>query len=225
MNKELITAQQMKLFAPNCDYTKIAPALNMAAIKFDITTNRQIRHWVAHLAVESAQFSRLTENLNYSAKRLCAVWPNRFPTIASATPYANNPQALANKVYGGRLGNSGPNDGYIYRGRGYIQLTGKANYAAAGKALGLDLVNKPELAATPLGAAMIAGWFWQARGLNAIVARDSDEKVILDSVKAAKINEDDDLRQGTKAINGGLNGLEERRMELWKSSYIWKDYK
>lgn len=74
----------------------------------------------------------ITENLNYSAKRLTEVWPSRFPTLASAQPYANNPQKLANKVYGGRLGNTGPNDGWLYAGRGLSQITGKSNYAKFG---------------------------------------------------------------------------------------------
>lgn len=82
----------------------------------------------------------ITENLNYSAKRLTQVWPGRFPTLASAQPYANNPQKLANKVYGGRLGNTGPNDGWLYRGRGLSQVTGKENYAKYG------LVDNPDAA-------------------------------------------------------------------------------
>lgn len=80
----------------------------------------------------------VTENLNYSAKRMTQVWPKRFPTIASAQPYAGNPQKLANKVYGGRLGNDGPNGGWLYRGRGLAQITGKTNYAKFGLASNPD---------------------------------------------------------------------------------------
>lgn len=76
----------------------------------------------------------VSENLNYSAKRLTEVWPSRFPTLAAAQPYANNPRKLANRVYGGRLGNAGPDDGWLYRGRGLAQITGKANYVKFGLA-------------------------------------------------------------------------------------------
>lgn len=85
------------------------------------------------------------ESLYYSsASRICAVWPSRFPTTASAQPYVKQPQKLANKVYGNRLGNVGPNDGWLYRGGGLPQTTGKANYAKVGKLVDVDLVNYPE---------------------------------------------------------------------------------
>lgn len=223
MNPVYISAAQLKLFAPNCDYNRIAPALNAAAIKYQINTPRRIRHFLAHISVESAYFSRLTENLNYSAKRLTQVWPSRFPTLSSAAPFANNPEALANKVYGGRLGNNAPGDGYKYRGRGFIQLTGKANYIKAANALDIDLINNPDLAAKPAIAAMIAGYYWHENNLNAIVAKDTEEKIYSSIREHLLFNEEDDLRQGTKAINGGLIGLDERRMELHKAGFIWKD--
>jgi putative chitinase len=86
------------------------------------------------------------ENMKYSAARICQVWPSRFPTVASAAPYANNPQKLANKVYGGRMGNTGPNDGWLYRGAGIPQITGKGMFEKLGKMLGIDLVGNPALA-------------------------------------------------------------------------------
>lgn len=218
-----ITPAQLKLMAPNCDYNTIAPALDSAALEFGIVTNRQIRHWIAHLCVESAHFHSFIENLNYSSAGLMRVWPHRFPDFPSTIPYANHPQALANKVYGGRLGNTAPDDGFIYRGRGFIQLTGKAAYAKAGTALGLDLVGSPDLAATPKVAARIAGWFWQANNLNKIVAPDANEVPTTDMNQEIDMNEKDDLIAGTKAINGGLIGEPERLMELHKASWIWKD--
>ena len=97
---------------------------------------------LAHLAVVLAEahhetggaMQSVSENLSYSAKRLTEVWPSRFPTLAAAAPYANYPRRLANKVYGGRLGNTGPDDGWLYRGRGLAQITGKTNYAKFGLA-------------------------------------------------------------------------------------------
>lgn len=228
----LISEEELKLFSPSCKNPKqYADALDAACKEFGILTPRQIRHFMAHLSVESAYFTRLTENLNYSAKRLTQVWPSRFPTLRDAQPYARNPKALANKVYGGRLGNTGPNDGSLYIGRGFIQLTGKANYEAAGNALGLDLVGNPSLAADPYVAARIAGWYWKKKNLNKIVEPDitetkfphKEENLKLEIAKHLSTNEDDDLIQGTRAINGGLIGLKERRMELYKAAFIWKD--
>lgn len=108
-----------------------------------------------------------SENLNYTAKRLTAVWPARFKTAAAAAPYAHNPEALANKVYGGRFGN-GPEasgDGWRYRGRGFVQITFRDNYKRLGDAMGIDLVGNPDLALNRIIAAkilvtgMIAGYF------------------------------------------------------------------
>jgi len=108
----------------------------------------------------------VVENLNYtSVARIRAVWPSRFPTDASAKPYVNNPQLLANKVYGGRMGNIGATDGWTYRGRGFVQITGRDNYERAGKKLLSDLAKRPELAtdcriaASILYAGMQEGWF------------------------------------------------------------------
>ena len=108
----------------------------------------------------------VAENLNYtSADRIRAVWPSRFPTVGSAAPYVRNPSGLANKVYGGRMGNTGPDDGWRFRGRGLPQITGKANYARAAAKLGLDLVGNPDLALRPdvaadiMFAGMLEGWF------------------------------------------------------------------
>ena len=167
-----------------------------------INTPNRICHFMAQCFVESGGFRVVEENLNYSAKRLVQVWPKRFPTIQAATPYANNPRALANKVYGGRMGNDGSNDGWLYRGRAIKQITGKDNYRACGRALGLDLVKNPDLLFDPAIGAKAAIWYWDQAGCN----RHADKN---------------DIRAVTKAVNGGYNGLADRRAAFRKAVDIW----
>ena len=121
----------------------------------------EIDDFIGQILHESAGLTRLSEDLNYSAARLMVVWPSRFPTLASAGPFSRNPEKLANKVYGGRMGNTEPGDGWLYRGRGPIQLTGKANYRRVGTLVGQDLVGIPDLAAQPRFALEIAIAWWE----------------------------------------------------------------
>lgn len=162
---------------------------------YEINTPLRLAHFMAQIHVESAGFTRLTENLNYSAKRLTQVWPSRFPTLASAQPYANNPKALAEKVYGGRMGNSKPGDGWKNIGRSLKMITGAENYAKCAARTGLDLVNCPELAADPEHSIHIACDYWGAHCLNALADRD-------------------DVRGITLKINGGLVGFDDRKAQL-----------
>lgn len=143
--------------------------LSTAAARWGIDTPARLAMWLAQLAHESAGFTRLVESLSYSsAERIRDVWPSRFPTVESAEPFVRDPVKLAARVYDNRtdLGNNRPGDGYTYRGRGLIQITGRANYAAAPNAGSVALVDAPELAAEPAVAAMVAGWFWESRRLN-----------------------------------------------------------
>ena len=216
-----ITVEDFSKFAPQA----VAPKAIVAGLaphmeRREITTKRRIRHFLAHLSVESQGFTRLEENLNYSAQRLTQVWPKRFPNVAAAQPYARNPRALANKVYNGRYGNTGPNDGWLYRGGGWIQLTFLGNYRAASEWTGLDLVAHPELARTVENAGKIACDFWHREGLNAIVDEDADEIAVRKWADLMS-NEEDDLRQGTREINGGQNGLDHRRLALRSAAAIW----
>ncbi len=159
--------------------------------RWGIDTPLRQAAFLAQVSHESMRLTRLEENLNYSAQRLTAVWPSRFPTLDSAAPFAGNPQALANKVYGGRLGNTAPGDGWKYRGRGLIQLTGKANVAAYSAAAGIDVVSNPDLLLEPEFAADSAGWFWHANRCNV----HADKR---------------DWAGLTRRINGGTVGLPER---------------
>lgn len=158
----------------------------------DATFNRgdeEIDDFLGQILHESAMLAHLDENLNYRAERLCAVWPRRFPTLAEAQPYAGNPQKLAERVYGGRMGNDAPGDGWLYRGRTPLQITGKDAYRWLGELLGLDLVAHPELLEEPQHAlaACIAWW----------------EKNIPDSMVG-------DVEKETRRVNGGLIGLADR---------------
>jgi putative chitinase len=168
-------------------------AINETFEKFGIDTPERQACFLGQCAHESAGFTALQENLNYSASSLCRVWPKRFPTISDGQNYERNPQKIANKVYSGRMGNGDEDsgEGWDYRGRGLIQLTGKSNYEACGEALGVDLVSEPDLVATPQYAALSAGWFWDKNKLNAYADKN-------------------DMEGLTKKINGGTHGLDDR---------------
>jgi len=159
---------------------------------FAIDTPLRVAHFLAQTAHESALYTALVENLNYGARGLLATWPRRFDA-ARAEKYARQPERIANHVYADRMGN-GPEDsgdGWRYRGRGILQVTGRAAYRDVGDLLGVDLEAEPDLLATPRYAALAAGWYWQARGINALCDRDDPVAV-------------------TEAVNGGRHGLEER---------------
>jgi putative chitinase len=163
----------------------------------------RVTHFMAQALHETGGFSILTESLNYSTpERLMAVWPSRFPTKESAAPYVRNAQALANKVYGGRMGNVAPNDGWKYIGRGMIQMTGRESYERFGVALGIDLTGNPDLAFDPRYSLAIAAYEWLHSGCNAHADAD-------------------DVKAVTKAINGGYIGLDERRAWLAKTKKVW----
>ena len=138
-------------------------ALNDTFSQFGILTPNQQAAFIGQCGHECGHFRILEENLNYRAATLMKLWPKRFPTLEIANAYAGNPKKIANMVYANRMGNrdESSGDGYRFRGRGCIQLTGHANYFHAGKALGVDFVMEPDLVATPKYAAMTAGWFWK----------------------------------------------------------------
>lgn len=143
--------------------------LQRAFERFEIDKPVRAAAFLAQAAHESMHFTRLEENLRYSKpERIMAVFPSTVHSIADAVPLINNPEALACKVYANRLGNGdeASGDGWRYRGRGLFQITGRANYMAAGGALSVDLKNHPGCVAEPVHAAMTAGWFWSAAGCN-----------------------------------------------------------
>jgi putative chitinase len=161
--------------------------------RYEINTPERQAAFIGQCAHESMNFTRLEENLNYSAEALMKTWPSRFPTMEVAQKYARNPEKIANKVYGGRMGNGTEEtgDGWLYHGRGLIQLTGKDNYTLAGDALNMDFIHSPDYVLVPKYAALTAGWYWNKRQLN----KEADAK---------------DFTGMTKKINGGTIGLDDR---------------
>jgi putative chitinase len=168
-------------------------ALNETFQRFNILTPIQQASFIGQCGHECGNFKILEENLNYRAETLMKLWKSRFPTIEVANEYARNPKKIANKVYASRMGNrdEASGDGYRFRGRGCIQLTGHANYFHAGQACGEDFVMQPDLVATPRYAAMTAGWFWNTHKLNQYADKQ-------------------DFLMMTKKINGGTIGLDDR---------------
>jgi len=138
-----------------------------AFAKYSFRDYNEIADFMAQVSEETGGGTVLEENLNYSAPRLCQVWPAMFPTLAAATPFAMNPRLLAAKVYGSRLGNRpGTDDGWVFRGRGLIQLTGRANYERIGKYAGLDLTEAPETVCAPATTLQCACAYWALAGAN-----------------------------------------------------------
>jgi len=178
--------------------------------EFEINTPQRVAGFLSQTSHESGGYTMLTENLNYRAATLAACWPNRFAVLgpdkkpikengklvptAVANSIAGKPELIANLVYSSRMGN-GPaesGEGWLYRGRGLKQLTGKDNYTRCGAALGIDLVGNPDLLLEPMAAARSAGWFWKTNNLSAFADAN-------------------DIKGMTKKINGGLIGYEQRQ--------------
>lgn len=149
----------------------------------------ELADFLGQIIHESGHLERLVENLNYSVERMMAVWPKRFPTHAGARPYERNPPKLAEKVYGGRLGNDQPGDGARYIGRGLMQITGKDNYRVVGNVLRLNLLAVPELLAQP-DIALRAALAWWNKNIP-------DEMI-------------GDVERVTRRVNGGTVGLDDR---------------
>ena len=166
------------------------------AAKFEINTPLRLAHFLAQCGHESGGFRLTKENLNYSAKGLNGIFKKYFPTLESALPYERKPEKIANKVYGGRMGN-GPEasgDGAKFCGRGFIQLTGRDNYTAFGKSIGEDVTVNPQVVAEKY-ALLSAAWFFNKNKLH-IMADGGATDAVVTSI--------------TKRVNGGTIGLADR---------------
>ncbi|AXR27322.1 TPA: glycoside hydrolase family 19 protein [Pseudomonas aeruginosa] len=201
----LITEQQLLQIFPNAGPQAgvFVPALNVAMERFGITSPVRVAAFLAQVGHESSQLTWLVENLNYSAQGLAATWPSRYRGAdgkpnALALNLARHPQAIANNTYASRNGNGdeASGDGWRYRGRGLLQITGRANYRAAGAGLGQPLEQEPELLEQPEWAAISAAWWWASHDLNELADRG-------------------DFAAITRRINGGMNGQAER-LVLWQ---------
>lgn len=201
-----ITEAQLLRILPNARPVAgvFVPALNQAMTRYRIDSPVRAAAFIAQVGHESGHLRRLVENLNYSAQGLAATWPSRYaagnsPTL-QAQRLARNPEAIANNCYANRLGNGdeASGDGWRYRGRSLIQITGRANYRAAGAGLGLPLEQQPELLEQPEHAALAAAWWWAEHGLNELADAGRFEQI-------------------TRRINGGLNGQPDR-LELWATA-------
>jgi putative chitinase len=185
-----ITAAQLQALGIAAQWLE---PLNAAMARFNINTPKRMAAFIGQCAHESANFATLTENLNYRMESLVNVWPRHFPTLDVAAQYHRKPEQIANRAYANRMGN-GPEasgEGWKYRGRGLIQLTGKDNYQLASDALRVDLVENPDTVTEPAMAAMTAAWFWNKRGLNELADKGENENI-------------------SKRINGGTHGMDDR---------------
>lgn len=193
----LITAEQLrevtKLTAERSE--EMADLLNDLGARYGVTSKDVFHEFAANVIQESGCFAHKRENMSYSAKRLVQVWPSRFPTLAAAAPYAHNPEALANKVYGGRMGNNQPGDGWMFRGGGFIGLTGREVYIKYMNYKGYDnLKGTAEYVRnSDEGALDSAYWFF-------CVLKDLEDEA-----------DRDEFIGIVKSINGGTIGLKDRQ--------------
>jgi putative chitinase len=166
------------------------------AAKFGINTPLRLAHFLAQCGHESGGFRATQENLNYSAKGLMGIFKKYFPNASLAAQYERKPAKIAARVYGGRMGNGNEasGEGYKFRGRGYIQLTGKENYTAFGKSIGEDILSNPDVVSSKY-ALLSAAWFFSKNGLHKMADSGASDAVVT---------------QITKRVNGGTIGLADR---------------
>lgn len=190
----ILTLNKLKrILVGNSNVDEWYRALTENIYFFEIDNEKRIAAFLAQTSHESMNYTRVIENLNYRWTSLRSVFPKYFPNDSLAKKYAHDQRAIANRVYANRMGN-GPEssgDGWRYRGRGLIQLTGKYNYKKFGDSLGISLSEVPDFLETFDGAVISACWYWENKDLNYYA-------------------DNDDIKSITKLINGGYIGLEDR---------------
>ena len=204
----VITESQIRRIMPkakNANIKAFVEAFNKYSEQFELNTKMRVSHFIGQIAHEAAELNAVEENLNYSAEGLLRTFPKYFKTSAEAAAYARKPMQIANRVYANRMGNGDEKsgDGWKYKGRGLIMITGRNNYKAyqnSGYCVG-DLLSHTEWLAQYPGALKSAMWFWKANNLNSIADRDDGSKITGDEI----------AKQITKRINGGFLGLAQRQ--------------
>lgn len=191
----ILTPRQVKLCCPiNVVPGDLAAALNKILPTYNIVTVDEVSAFLSQCGHESLDFTLFEEGLNYSADALHRTWPHRFPDDATSNAYARQPQKIANKVYADRMGNGNEasGDGWLFHGRGAVQITGRNNYTAFARYKKMDLKLVPAYLVTIEGAIDSASWFWTTNKLNAFADKE-------------------DIEGLTRAINGGTLGLDDRK--------------
>lgn len=204
----MVSTEQMKTIIPRLNWGKAEPYIPyMTSVlpNFDINIPLRKAHFLAQLAHESGGLKYASENLNYSANALRSVFGKYFKTTEIAEAYARKPEKIANRVYADRManGNETSGDGWKYRGRGLIQLTGKYNYQSFAKDHGIDCVHNPDLILDPEIALTAACWYWKKRKINTYADAD-------------------DLHMVTKRVNGGHHGILDRQQWLDSFKKLYK---
>jgi putative chitinase len=189
----ILSLEQLKQMVKNPHIDHWHEALDQLLDDYEINTPLRVAHFIAQCAHESGNFVFIKENLNYRAESLTKTWPRLFPTMEIARQYEKQPERIANRAYGNRMGNGdeASGDGWRYCGRGLIQLTGKDNYTFFAGSLGISVEDAADYLATFEGAAQSACWYWEQNNLN-------------------RFADANDAKGLTRAINGGYLGLEDR---------------
>ena len=190
-----LTLQHLQAIIGNNPYLEHwYEALSKALPDYEINTPQRLAAWFGETKVESANYTAIKENLNYRPESLVRLWKSHFPTMEIANQYAHNPEAIANRAYGGRMGNGDESsgDGWKFCGRGLIQLTGRDNYQSFADSLQISVDDAAQYLETFEGCVQSACWFWENNNLDALADQGNIDAI-------------------SKKVNGGTEGLENRR--------------
>jgi putative chitinase len=190
-----LTLEKLKLIIPGNPYVEHwFEALSQGFADYEVNTPERMAAFFGQTKVESANYTAIKENLNYKPETLVRLWHSHFPTMEIANAYAHKPEQIANRAYCNRMGNGSEEsgDGWLFCGRGLIQLTGRDNYQAFADSLGMSIEEAAAYLETFEGCVQSALWFWESRNLNALADRQDWDKI-------------------SRTVNGGTEGIDHRR--------------